>query len=38
MSLAEVVEEYPSLAADDVFACLAYAADRVARTVTLPAT
>lgn len=37
MTLAEVVEEYPSLTADDVLACLAYAADREARTVTLPA-
>ncbi len=37
MSLDEVVEEYPSLTAEDVFACLAYAADRETRTITLPA-
>ncbi len=37
MSVAEVVEEYPSLTAEDVFACLAYAADRETRTITLPA-
>lgn len=37
MSVEEVVEEYPSLTAEDVFACLAYAADRETRTITLPA-
>ena len=37
MSAAQVVDEYPSLAIDDVLACLAYAADRESRTVTLPA-
>lgn len=37
MSVAEVVDEYPSLTAEDVFACLAYAADRETRTITLPA-
>jgi uncharacterized protein (DUF433 family) len=37
MSASEVVDEYPSLALADVLACLAYAADRESRTVTLPA-
>jgi uncharacterized protein (DUF433 family) len=37
MSVAEVVDEYPSLTTEDIFACLAYAADRESRTVTLPA-
>ena len=37
MSTSEVVAEYPSLTPDDVLACLGYAADREARTVTLPA-
>ena len=37
MSVVEIVEDYPSLAAEDVLACLAYAADRESRTVTLPA-
>lgn len=37
MSVVEIVEDYPSLIAEDVLACLAYAADRESRTVTLPA-
>jgi len=37
MSAEEVVEEYASLTIDDILACLAYAADRESRTVTLPA-
>ena len=35
MSTSEIVAEYPSLTPDDVLACLGYAADREARTVTL---
>ncbi len=37
MSIAEIVEDYPPLTEADVLACLAYAADREGRTVTLPA-
>jgi uncharacterized protein (DUF433 family) len=37
MSVVEIVEDYPSLTVEDVLACLAYAADRESRTVTLPA-
>jgi uncharacterized protein (DUF433 family) len=37
MSVSEVTEEYPPLTNDDILACLAYAADRESRTLTLPA-
>ncbi len=37
MSEADIVAEYPPLAADDIRAALAFAAAREARTVTLPA-
>ncbi|MEZ6016865.1 MAG: DUF433 domain-containing protein [Planctomycetota bacterium] len=37
MSTSEIVADDPPLKADDVRACLCYAADREAGTVTLPA-
>lgn len=37
MTADEVVGEYPPLTLEDVRACLAYAAEREAQTVTLPA-
>lgn len=37
MTVQEVIEDYPPLTADDVLACLAFAADRESHTVTLPA-
>lgn len=38
MSFAEVLEDFPDLTADDIRACLAYAADRERRLRTVPTT
>lgn len=37
MSLAEVIEDYPTLTREDVLACLSYAAQREAHTAGLSA-
>ena len=37
MSGAQILADFPQLTADDVRACLAYAAERERRTVTTPA-
>lgn len=37
MSEAQILADFPQLTADDVRACLAYAAERERRTVTTPA-
>ncbi len=37
MSPDAIVEEYPTLTVEGIRACLAYAADREARALTLPA-
>jgi uncharacterized protein (DUF433 family) len=37
MTEAEVVAEFPQLTGDDIRACLAYAAERERRSVSLPA-
>jgi uncharacterized protein (DUF433 family) len=37
MTEAEVVAEFPQLAREDIRACLAYAAERERRSVSLPA-
>jgi uncharacterized protein (DUF433 family) len=37
MSGAQILADFPQLTADDVLACLAYAAERERRTITTPA-
>lgn len=37
MTYEEVLEDFPYLEADDIRACLAYAADRERKTFTIPA-
>jgi uncharacterized protein (DUF433 family) len=37
MSEAEILADFPDLTADDIRACLAFAADRERRLVTIPA-
>jgi uncharacterized protein (DUF433 family) len=37
MSEAEIVADFPDLTTDDIRACLAFAADRERRLVTIPA-
>jgi len=37
MTQDQIVEEFPQLTGDDVRACLAYAAERERRTLTIPA-
>lgn len=38
MSSEQIVADYPELTADDILACLAYAAERESHEVRLPAT
>ena len=37
MTMQEVLDDFPSLTHDDILACLAYAADREAHQLSLPA-
>lgn len=37
MSMEQVLKDYPELTVEDVRACLAFAADRERRVITLPA-
>ncbi len=38
MSEAEILEDFPDLTSEDIRACLAFAADRERKLVTVPAT